>query len=25
MNQMQPGIGVDPRALRILDALYTSL
>jgi CubicO group peptidase (beta-lactamase class C family) len=25
MNQMQPGIGVDPRALRIINALYASL
>ena len=25
MNQMQPGMPVDPRALRIIDALYTSL
>jgi CubicO group peptidase (beta-lactamase class C family) len=25
MNQMQPGITVDPRALRLIDALYTSL
>jgi CubicO group peptidase (beta-lactamase class C family) len=25
MNQMQPGMPVDPRALRIIDALYASL
>jgi CubicO group peptidase (beta-lactamase class C family) len=25
MNQMQPGMPPDPRALRIIDALYASL